>query len=512
MSDLPFTTRFDLAAEVPPATELGRVHVLAAGGAGMSAIVRLLLDAGVQVSGSDANDVPVLESLRAQGATIHVGHDPAHVAGADTVVVSSAVREDNVELAAARAAGLRVLHRSQALASLMSGHVRVAVAGANGKTTTTAMLTSALLEASLDPGFAVGGELMGLGVNARIGTGEAFVVEADESDGTFLAYRPDVAVVTNVQPDHLDFYGSFDAVQAAYALFAESVGTSSQPGSSVEGLLVTCADDDGAWRLACARRDAGARVLTYGTDARADVRLVDVVGDGLTGRARLVADTEAFPELTTLDGRVLEVSLPGLHNLLDGAAALVAACIGLGAEPDHALAGLAGYRGTRRRFEAKGEAGGVRVVDDYAHNPAKVAAVVEAGRQVCAPGRLVVCFQPHLFSRTRDFADRFAAALAGADVVVLLDVYGAREDPIPGVSSLLVSDALRALAPHVPVHDVVGLDVAVETLADLAVPGDLVLTVGAGSVTSVGPRLLAMLEARVHGTGLPETREESAAG
>lgn len=484
--DAPFTTRFDLTLDVPPAAELGRVHVLAAGGAGMSAIVRLLLDAGLTVSGSDANDSPVLGSLVERGATIHVGHDAAHVEGIDTIVVSSAVREENVELAAARAAEVRVLHRSQALASLMSGHTRVAVAGANGKTTTTSMLTVALLEAGADPSFAIGGELVGLGVNARLGGGESFVVEADESDGTFLAYRPDVAIVTNVQPDHLDFYGTFDAVRAAYRMFAES-------GSG--RLLVTCADDAGAWELAQARRADGAAVLTFGMGEQADVRLVDVVGEGLSGRARLVVSPEAahaHPEVDALDGRTLEVAMPGAHNLLDAVAALLAATVGLGADVDRALAGLAAFSGTRRRFEAKGEAAGVRVVDDYAHNAPKVAAVVAAGRQVSAPGRLVVCFQPHLFSRTRDFAQGFADALSGADLVVLLDIYPAREDPIPGVTSELIAEPLRAHGTEV--HEVVGLDAAVAALADLTRSGDLVVTVGAGSVTGIGPRLLQALE------------------
>ena len=515
----PFTPRFDVDAAIPPAGELGRVHVLAAGGAGMSAVVRLLLDAGLEVSGSDAKDSEILDALRARGARVHVGHDAAHVVDADTLVVSSAVRDDNVELVAARAAGARVLHRSQALASLMVGRRRVAVAGANGKTTTTAMLTSALLAAGEDPSFAIGGELVGLGVNARLGGGEGFVVEADESDASFLVYRPDVAIVTNVQADRLDFYGTVEGVRAAYALFAESIGTAgpvgppdpeatdepvavaAQPG----GLLVTCTDDEGARWLAERRRAAGGQVLTFGTSDHADLRLVDVVGEGLTGRARLVVTDAAAAgahrsALAALDGRTLHLAMPGLHNLLDAAAAVLAACVGLGADPEAVLAGLAAYGGTRRRFEAKGEVGGVRVVDDYAHNPAKVEAVVSAGRQVCPPGRLVVCFQPHLYSRTRDFAEAFAAALVGADVLVLLDVYGAREDPMPGVTSALVSTEVRRLAAAgghpCEVHDVVGLDAALTALAELVRPGDLVLTVGAGSVTSVGPALLEALEAR----------------
>ncbi|MDO5629373.1 MAG: UDP-N-acetylmuramate--L-alanine ligase [Mobilicoccus sp.] len=488
MSALP--TRFDLTEPVPPARELGRVHVLAVGGAGMSAVARLLLDEGVPVSGSDQADSPLLEALRAQGAQVHVGHDAAHVRDVDTVVVSSAIPETNVELAAARAAGLRVLHRSQALASLMSTRTRVAVAGANGKTTTTAMLTVALLHAGVDPSFAIGGELVEQGVNARLGSGPVFVVEADESDGTFLAYRPDVAIITNVQPDHLDFYGDFDGVRRAYRLFAESIGTGGE--EAVPPLLVTSADDDGARDLAQQRRSTGADVLTFGFAADADVRLVDVVGEGLSGRATLRVTDD--PRLSALDGREVAVAAPGEHMLLDAVAALLAAVVGLGADLDGVLAGLAGYAGTRRRFEAKGEAGGVRVVDDYAHNPAKVAAVVAAGRQVTGEGRLVVCFQPHLYSRTRDFADRFADALSGADVVVLTDIYGAREAPMPGVTSALISDLLRAAG--VEVHDVEGLEAATNTLDRLSRPGDLVLTVGAGSVTRVGPALLSALQDR----------------
>lgn len=483
---LPFTPRFDVTAPVPPASEFGRTHVLAVGGAGMSAVARLLLDAGVSVSGSDANDSELLRALGTAGVDVHVGHDPSHVTGVDTVVVSSAIRDSNIELATARAAGARVLHRSQALAGLMAGQRRVAVAGANGKTTTTSLLVSALVEAGSDPSFAIGGELVATGVNARLGTGTAFVVEADESDGSFLAYRPDVAVVTNVQPDHLDFYGTFEAVEAAYALFAES-------GSGA--LLVTSADDDGAWKLAQSRRAAGAHVVTFGESERADLRLVDVVGAGLSGTARIeIADGAPQPlRASTLQGQTLEVPMPGRHNLHNAAAALLAATLGLGEDEGAILAALARFGGVRRRFEIKGEAAGVRVVDDYAHNAPKVAAVVQAGRQVSAPGRLIVAFQPHLFSRTRDFAEGFATGLAGADEVVLLDIYPAREDPISGVTSDLIAEPLRAAGT--PVHQVVGLDAARAELARIVRPGDLVVTVGAGSVTQIGPALLRDLEA-----------------
>ncbi|WP_168583702.1 UDP-N-acetylmuramate--L-alanine ligase [Gephyromycinifex aptenodytis] len=473
--------RFEVTGPVIPLRDLGAVHVLAIGGAGMSALARLFLDAGVQVSGSDANDSPLLHALAQRGATVHVGHDPAYLQGADTVVVSSAIREDNPELMAARAAGLRILHRSQALASLMQARTRVAVAGANGKTTTTSMLTVALIEAGADPSFAIGGELAELGVNARLGAGEPFVVEADESDGSFLAYRPQVAIVTNVQPDHLDFYGTFAAVQAAYGQFVASIPAG--------GLLVACADDSGSAALAESARRAGTRVVTYGRAAGADLVVGPASFSGLSGSASLTR--------AGAPARELSVSLPGEHNLLNGAAAFLAATDGLGLDADAVLQGIAAYSGTRRRFEPKGEVAGVRVVDDYAHNPAKVAAVVSAGGHVAAPGRLVVCFQPHLYSRTRDFAAEFGAALRGADVVVVLDIYGAREDPVPGVSSHLISQAAReAGVPEV--HDVVGLGQAATRLAELARQGDLVLTVGAGDVTRVGPELLSRL-AQAHG-------------
>lgn len=469
--------RFEVTGAVVPARELGSVHVLAVGGAGMSAVARLLLDAGISVSGSDAKDSAVLATLAKRGAHIHVGHDPGHIEGADTVVVSSAIREDNPELAAARAAGVRVLHRAQVLASLMHDSTRIAVAGANGKTTTTSMLTVSLIEAGVDPSFAIGGELAELGVNARLGGGTHFVVEADESDGSFLAYRPEVAIVTNVQPDHLDFYETFDAVTAAFEQFAASIPHG--------GLLVACADDPGSAALAESCREAGKRVVTYGRSTRADVVVGTPVFSGLSARAPLHRAGEP--------PRLLHVSLPGVHNVLNGAAAFVAATDGLGLPAAQVLDGLARYSGTRRRFEPKGEAAGVRVVDDYAHNPAKVAAVVSAGRQVASPGRLVVCFQPHLYSRTRDFADQFGAALRGADIVIVLDIYGAREDPLPGVSSELVSRA-AAQTGSAEVHDAIGLDAAVDVLASCVRAGDLVLTVGAGDVTNVGPALLARLQ------------------
>ncbi|QIM22972.1 UDP-N-acetylmuramate--L-alanine ligase [Phycicoccus sp. HDW14] len=446
----------------------------------MSAVARLLLARGVRVSGSDSADGPLLDALREAGATVWVGHDAEHLHGVDTVVVSSAVREDNPELAAARAAGLLVLHRSQALAALLTGSRAVAVAGANGKTSTTAMLVVALTEAGADPSFACGGEVAQLGTNAALGSGEAFVVEADESDGTFVVYRPEVGVVTTVQPDHLDFYGSAEAVAEAYTEFAATVGD----------LLVVSTDDPGARTLAEAERARGRRVVTFGSAEDSDLRLGESVAEGLGTRTAVEHHGTPYE---------LVLAVPGAHNVANAAAALLAAVDGLGAAPSAVLRGLAGFTGARRRFEVRGEVGGVTVVDDYAHNPAKVAAVVGTAAGVVARagrGRVLVVFQPHLYSRTRDFAGEFAKALAPADHVVLLDVYGAREAPVPGVSSALIGDPLVELPGRRRVDVGLGREAAVATLVAAAAPGDLVLTVGAGDVTALGAPLLDALAAR----------------
>ena len=472
--------RFDFTTEIPAAGTLGAVHFIAIGGAGMSGVARVMLARGLTVSGSDAKDSLVLTALAAEGAEVHIGHDPAHLAAADTVVISSAIRENNVELQAARARGLRILHRSQALASVMRGTRGVAVAGTNGKTTTTSMLTVALQACGVDPSFAVGGELAKHGTNAHLGTGDIFVAEADESDGSFLVYKPDVAIVTSVQPDHLDFYGSFEAVQAAYGAFAATV----QP----DGLLVACADDPGSRAMAGVASAAGRHVITYGLATDSDVRLSEPGGAGFHGHAVLTQDG--------LDLGRLEIGMPGRHNLLNATAAFVAATAGLGQDPVRVLEGLAGFTGTRRRFEPKGETAGVRVVDDYAHNPGKVAAVVETARGLAAPGRLIVVFQPHLHSRTRDFAAELAVALSPADVVVVMDVYAAREDPMPGVSGALITDSLTQSTLRVRPDHVQFVpswsDVA-PIVAQLAGAGDLVLTVGAGDVTMIGPEILRLL-------------------
>jgi UDP-N-acetylmuramate--alanine ligase len=479
--------RFDFTADVPSASSLGSVHFIGIGGAGMSGVARVMLARGLKVSGSDAKESLVLTALVTEGAQVHIGHDVGHLEGVDTVVISSAIRENNVELREARSRGLRVLHRSQALASVMQGTRRVAVAGANGKTTTTAMLVVALQHCGVDPSFAVGGELAKHGTNAHHGTGDIFVVEADESDGSLLVYRPEVAIVTNVQPDHLDFYGTFEAVQAAYATFAATVAP--------DGLLVTCVDDQGSRALVEVARAAGTRVTTYGLAPEADVWLTDVGGVGLHAHAQLVR--AGGGARSAVIGR-LEIGMPGRHNLLNATAAFVAATEGLGQDPARVLQGLAGYSGTRRRFEPKGEMAGVRVVDDYAHNPGKVAAVVETASSLAAPGRLIVVFQPHLYSRTRDFAAELAAALSPADIVMVMDVYAAREDPMPGVTGALIADQLvlghgRGDKVGESVRFVPSWSDVAPLVARIAMAGDLILTVGAGDVTMIGPEILRLL-------------------
>ncbi len=451
------------------------MHFIGIGGAGMSGIARIMLAMGLEVSGSDAKESLLLTALRAEGARVDVGHDAAHVEGVRTVVASSAVRPTNPELARARELGLLVLHRSQALAAVSAGRQVAAVAGTNGKTTTTSMLTVMLQHCGADPSFSIGGELTESGTNAHFGSGEVFVLEADESDGTFVVYRPQVAVVTNVQPDHLDYYGTAAGVDEGFLQFARSI----RPG----GRLVACADDEGSSRLAERAIDEGIAVTTYGTGAEADVRLDDL---------RLVGAGSSF---TVVDhGRAVgraTLRVPGRHNALNALAAYTA-MVALGQPAEAAAAAIEVFSGTRRRFEARGTAGGVRVFDDYAHNPGKVLAALETARQVAGAGRLVVVFQPHLYSRTRDFAEPFGRALGLADEVVVMDVYAAREDPLPGVSGQLVADAVPLPAERVAF--VPSWSAVPDAVLARLRPGDLLLTVGAGDVTMLADEVLARLD------------------
>ncbi len=460
--------------ETLPAEALGRVHFVGIGGAGMSGIARIMRSRGIPVSGSDAKDSVTLAALRAVGATVHVGHAPEHVGEADTVVVSTAVRHRNPELVVARERGLRVIHRAGALASVMVGRRSIAVAGTHGKTTTTSLLTVAIQHCGADPSFAIGGNLNESGANAHNGSGDVFVAEADESDGSFLLYAPHAAIVTNVEPDHLDHYGTPEAVAEAFDAFADRI----LPG----GFLIVCADDTGAARLATQARRRGIDVRTYGESYGADLRMVDVVMRGLGSSFETVQRGRRL-------GRV-DLKLPGRHNALNAAAALSAG-LGLGFPLERLREGLQTFTGTRRRFEHKGTVNGVAVYDSYAHHPTELIADLMAARDVVEGGRIVVAFQPHLFSRTRHFATEFGQALGLADEVVVMDVYAAREDPVPGVTGLLVAGQVPLPPQHVVFEP--SWSAVAGHLADRAKPGDLVITCGAGDVTMIGPEVLSLL-------------------
>jgi UDP-N-acetylmuramate--alanine ligase len=467
-----------------PLAALGRVHFTGIGGAGMSGIARIMIARGVTVSGSDSAGSDLLASLAALGADVHVGHAADGVADADTVVVSSAIRPDNPELVAARARGLRVLHRAAALASVMLGRRGVAVAGTHGKTTTTSMITTALRHCGADPGYVIGGILTETGLGAEDGSGEVFVAEADESDGSFLMLAPEVAVVTCVEADHLDNYAGLAEIEDAFAAFARRI----VPG----GALVACADDPGARALAAAAASLPVRVRTYGEAEDADYRITSVLPHGMSVSLEVHGAPAGGPGAAP--PARLEVGVPGRHNALNAAAAYAAVLeLGLPAvRAGRAANGLAAYRGARRRMEPKGEAGGVTVLDSYAHHPTELAADLRAAHDIAPGGRVIAVFQPHLFSRTRIFAGQFGAALGLADEVFVLDVYAAREDPEPGVTGELVARAVPG-GRAIFLPDRTGTPGAV---ADVARPGDLVLTMGAGDVTALGPLIVAALRAR----------------
>ena len=468
-------------AEPVPAIGLGRVHFTGIGGAGMSGIARIMLARGISVSGSDAMASAMLDDLHALGARVYVGHAGANLGDlgpGDTLVLSSAIRADNPELAEATRRGLRVMHRAAALASVMAGRRVIAVAGTHGKTTTTSMLTTVLRDCGADPGYVIGGVLVETGLGAEDGGGMDFVAEADESDGSFLLLSPDVAIITNVEADHLDNYGSLAEIEAAFATFSDHVSS----------LVLTCADDPGAEAVAARLEPQNPRrVRRYGESAGADYRLGDVRSQGLAVSFAVTAQHSPFGEIFAQ----MTVRVPGRHNALNATAAFAAA-VELGFAPPRVTAALARYQGARRRLEFKGEADGVRVFDSYAHHPTELAADLRAARDISSNGRVIAIFQPHLYSRTRIFAADFGAALALADQAVVLDVYAAREDPEPGVTGGLVADAVPGgQALFLPDRTQVA-----PTIVRIAEPGDVVLTMGAGDVTALGPLLIEAIGRR----------------
>lgn len=447
----------------------GRVHFIGIGGAGMSAIAKVLLERGVRVSGSDLKTSRATAVLSAMGAEVHVGHDASLTEGASVVVVSSAIPERNPELARARADGLNVMTRGEALAALLDDYRSIVVAGTHGKTTTTSMIVSILTAAGLDPTYLVGGGLNDAGTNARSGSSDLAVAESDESDGSFLLLHPTIAVVTNVEMDHVDRWSSFDELIQAFEVFIRS--------AAADGAVVVPAG--GA--LEDTARTAGGRVITFGDEGGVAARKVVASPGGMT--FELVSG-----------GRAASVGLGarGHHNVSNALAA-AAASMTIGLDLDAIAAGLGTFRGVERRFDVQGEAAGVTVVDDYAHHPTEVKATLSAAR--AGPWeRVVAVFQPHRYSRTAALAPAFGQAFGDADRVVITDVYGAGEEPVPGVSGKSISDALTVALPGRPVAYLPHRADLLAYLTGLARPGDVVLTMGAGDITSLGEELLGRLE------------------
>ncbi len=451
-----------------------RIHVVGVGGAGMSAIATVLVAMGHEVSGSDLKESAVTERLRSLGIDVSIGHRADNVAGAGLVTHSTAVTAANVELAEAARRGVPVLTRAEILAAIASRRRCIAVAGTHGKTTTASMLSLILVEAGLHPSFLIGGDVNEIGTNAVWDTGEWIVVEADESDGTFLHLVPDIAVVTNIEADHLDHYGSFDAVRSAFAEFLASAR-----------VRVVGSDDPEARAVGGA---VGADLVGIVDDA------THTIAGVATGRSSI-----AFDLLDPAGGLVahLSVSVPGLHNAKNAAVATVAA-LHAGASPEAASRALARFGGVARRFEFRGELDGVTYVDDYAHLPTEVRAALAAARNG-AWARIVAVFQPHRYSRTAEVGADFAGAFDDADVVVLTDVYAAGESPVPGVSGRLVVDAVHRARPDLEVHYVPGRTDLVDAVAGILRPGDLCLTMGAGDLTSLPDELIARLSGGVAG-------------
>ena len=444
------------------------IHFVGIAGAGMSALAELLILRGARVTGCDAHAENAAD-LVARGVEVRQGHDPDHVEGARALVVTSAVRKDHPELLRARAAGIPVIRRAEALGEATAGTMLVGVAGTHGKSTTTVLTTEALAAAGLAPTGYVGARVTAWGGNVRAGGAERFVVEADEYDRSFLALDPTVAVVTNLEADHLDIYADLDDLRRTFAVYLRRAR-----------YVVLCADDREANRLPT---PASAEVIRYGLDSP-DARLVAtrLRPEGLGTRFEVLYDGKPCGEVM--------LAVPGHHNVRNALAAL-AVGLGLGVTVEAMAPGIAAFRGVERRFQLLGDAAGVLVVDDYAHHPTEVAATVQAARAAAPDRRLVVAFQPHLYSRTRDFAREFAAALVQADAVFLADIYGAREQPVQGVTSALVASEMAALG-RAPLWEGAREQLA-DALARAARPGDLVVTMGAGDVTRVGPELLALL-------------------
>ena len=469
-----------------------QVHFVGIGGIGMSGIAELLANLGYVVSGSDAKRSVVTDRLESLGVRVTAGHAAANVGDADVVVYSSAVKPDNPEVAEARARRIPVIARAEMLAELMRLRFGIAVAGAHGKTSTTSMIALVLERAGLDPTAVIGGKLSAFGSNARLGGGEYMVAEADESDRSFLKLSPAIAVITNVDREHMDAYGSFADLQQAFIDFANKV--------PFYGAVVACADDA---ELCAVMPKFARRVITYGiTPPRGGRHAEPATHPVIFGKdVRL----EGFGSSCTIERHerrgnagtatlgTLTLAVPGRHSVQN---ALAAVAVGLELDVPFAkiAAALAEFRGAERRFEQRGVVSGITVVDDYGHHPTEIAAVLSAAR-AANPPRIVVAFQPHRYTRTRDLMAEFGSALAGADEVVLTEIYAASEDPIEGVTIEALAAAVNKMR-QVPVHVVPNLGDMAARVADLARPGDLVITLGAGSISGLATALVAELQRR----------------
>jgi UDP-N-acetylmuramate--alanine ligase len=447
------------------------IHFIGIAGAGMSGLARIALSHGLSISGSDSKDSSVVLALRTLGAQVEIGHDATHLDGVDIVVYSNAISESNPEIKRAQELGLPLLTRAQALAILMSASKSLAVAGTHGKTTTSSMLTVALQACGTDPSFAIGGTLTASGSNAHRGTGEFFVAEADESDGSFLEYRPFSAIVTNVEHDHVDFFATEESVMDIFTEFAQSINP--------EGFFIYCKDDLGAQKIAAT--EFSATKISYGQDEGADLLIDNIKLLPGGSKARALWKGRAVG--------TIELQVPGHHNLLNAAAALaMGLCLG---QPAAALLeGLASFQGAGRRFELKASVAGIRVIDDYGHHPTEIDVTLTAARRYAGDGRVLVIFQPHRYSRTQAFLDQFAETLDLADLAILLEIYPASEKPIAGVSASLIAQKMKH-GRFIP-----NFLEASEEIISMAKPGDVILTLGAGDVNSLAPIIAQGLERR----------------
>ncbi len=449
-----------------------KLHFIGIGGAGMSGIARIMLAKSIEISGSDAKDSQILLSLKTLGAKISIGHSAGNIGEAQLVIVSAAISENNPEFVAARKSGIPIASRATALSWLLTESTSIAIAGTHGKTTTTAMLTVALQSAGEDPSFAIGGTINSAGTNAHSGSGKFFVVEADESDGSFLAYKPNAAIITNIEMDHVDHFQSENQLFATFNDFISSIQS--------DGYLIICGDDPGCQRVLTDMNLQGVRVITYGQNPENDFQLTRVNLAPTSSSALIMQNGRRVGELNLV--------VPGLHNLLNALAAFAAAT-SLGVPIDRLLTGLKSFTGTRRRFELKGEVNSIKLIDDYGHHPTEVLVTLKAARNLVGAGKLYAIFQPHRYSRTAVFAAEFAHTLDAADFVYLLEIYAASEKPMEGVSSLLISKQMN----QSKVKFEPSMLQVVSDVCSAAKPGDLIIILGAGDVSSLSGPILEQL-------------------